>query len=101
MPENYYKITFTPAVACACAWTWSSVLKVDKFTTQLHCHFVGIASQLVHSAIRSTCESFMLLYNSVYYNYITIVQWLVGWLVGAGVKAGFVSAKKVHCGPVI
>ena len=55
----------------------------------------------MHSAIRSTCESFMLLYNSVYYNYITIVQWLVGWLVGAGVKAGFVSAKKVHCGPVI
>ena len=63
-----------------------------------------------HSAIcdRSTCKlfcvpPFMLLqvpYNSVYYNYIIIMQWLVGWFWGQG-KKGVCVGKKVHCGPVL
>ena len=35
-------------------------------------------------------------YNSVYYNYITIIQWLVGSEIKA--KRGFASAKKVGRG---
>ena len=102
-PENNYKNasnvrTFTLAVAChlcldpvKCLLICYS-LKVDKSAPQLHCCFVGGASQLVRSAIRNTCKlfcapPFMLLivpYNSVHYNYIIIMQWLV---VGSGVKA--------------
>ena len=37
-------------------------------------------------------------YNSVYYNYIIITQWLVGSRIKA--KRGFASAKKVHGGSV-
>ena len=40
-------------------------------------------------------------YNSVYYNYIIITQWLVGWLVLGQGKKGVHIGKKVHCGPVI
>ena len=38
-------------------------------------------------------------YNSIYYNYITITQWLVGWFEDQGKKEVCVG-KKVHCGPV-
>ena len=69
---------------------------------------VGGASELVCSAICSTCKllrapSFMLLivlYNSVYYNYIIITQWLVGWFRDQG-KREVALAKKAHCGPML
>ena len=103
-------LSFTPAVACRlcltpvkCVLIWYS-LKVDKTATQLHCRFVGGASHVVCSAIcdRSTCKSFrappftlsLLLYNSVYYNYIIIMQRLVGWLVlGSRQKGGLRRQK--------
>ena len=55
----------------------------------------------------STCKSlrvppFTLLHvsnNSVYYSYIIITQWLVGWFWGQR-KKGACVGKKVHCGPV-
>ena len=65
-----------PPVKCLSIWY---SLKVNKFSPQLHCCFVGGAShaQLPHSAIRSTCKSFhvspftllIVPYNSIYYNY--------------------------------
>ena len=36
-------------------------------------------------------------YNSVYYNYITIIQWLVGWFGDQG-KKGVCVGKKVGRG---
>ena len=58
-----------------------------------------------HQLARSTCKSFLapsftlliVPYNSVYYNYITIMQWLVG----SGIKAnrGVASAKKCTVAP--
>ena len=50
--------------------------------------------------MRNTCKSFRappftllnVPYNSVYYNYIIIMQWLVG--LGIKAKGGFASAKK-------
>ena len=38
-------------------------------------------------------------YNSIYYNYITVMQWLVGWFGDQG-KKGVCVSKKVHCGPM-
>ena len=107
--ENSYKnassvFSFTPAVAChKCLLIWYS-LKVDNSATQLHCHFVGGASQLVRSAIHSMCKSFrappfMLLivpYNSVYYYYNALVGWLVGWFWSQG-KKGVCICKKEKC----
>ena len=90
-----------------CAWTpvkclliWYS-LKVSKSAPQLHCCFVGDASQLTCS----TCKSFrappfmllVLMYNFVYYNLRNC--WLVGWFGDRG-KKGVCVNKKVHCGPV-
>ena len=107
-------LSFTLAVTCRlcldpvkCLLRWYS-LEVNKSTTQLYCRFVGGASQLMCSAIRdrSTCKSvlaslFSLLivpYNSVYYNYIIIMQQLVGS--GVKVKREFASAKKCTVAPV-
>ena len=92
-----------------CAWTlvkWLLIQyspKVNKSTPRLLCCFVGGASQLTHSMCKSFCspKPFMLLivlYKSVQYNYIIIMQWLVG----SGIKAkwGLCQKKKVHGGLV-
>ena len=58
--------------------------------------------------VRSTCKSFhatpftllIVPYNSVYYNCIIIMQWLVLWFGYQG-KKGVCISKKVHCGPVV
>ena len=42
----------------------------------------------------------MLLVVPVYYNYIIIIQWLVGWFGNQG-KKGVCIGKKVYCGPVL
>ena len=93
-------LSFTPAVTCClcldpvkCLLIWYS-LKVNKTARQLHCRFVVGVSHLMRSA-NSMCKLFrappfmlsLVLYNSVYYNYIIITKRLVGWLVGSGVKA--------------
>ena len=90
-----------------CAWTrsliWSS-LKVNKSAPWLHCCFVGGTLELM----RTTCKSFhatpftllIVPYNSVYYNCIIIMQWLVLWFGYQG-KKGVCISKKVHCGPVV
>ena len=99
-------LSLTPVVTCCllldpvkCLLIQYS-LKLDKTTRQLHCHFVGGASHLMCSAC-STCKSFcappfMLLlvpYNFLYYNYIIITKWLVGWF-WSQCKRGFALAKK-------
>ena len=106
-------LSFTPAVTCCMCLDlvkglliWYS-LKVDKTATQLHCQG---ASHLVRSAIcdRSTCKSFRVppftllheLYNSVYCNYVIVMQRLVGWFWGQG-KKGVCIDKKLHCGPTV
>ena len=93
----------------ACAWPQSSACWYgihSRLTKPLHNCTCGSASQLMRSAIRSTCKSFhvppfMLLivpYNSIYYNYYT----MVGWLWGQDKKGVCVGKKKkkVHSGPV-
>jgi len=39
-------------------------------------------------------------YTSVYYAYLIMTSWLVGWFVGQG-KKGVCVGKKVNCGPVV
>ena len=109
--------TSTPSVACHLCLDPAQVL-VDTVFTQgqqqicfttalllttgkiyyvlfpIHVHII------YYPLARSTCKSFcappftllIVLYNSVYYNYIIITQWLVGWF---GVCVG----KKVHLWP--
>ena len=81
----------------------------QQFAPQLHSYFVGGASQLlVHSTVHGTCKLFcpppfmllIVLYNSVKYNYIIIMQWLVGWFRDQG-KKGVCVGKEVDCGPMV
>ena len=77
-------------------------LKVNKSAPRLHCRFVRGTSQLV----RKSFTTLIVPYNSVYYNYIIITQWLVGWFEDQGKKGvcvgkkGVCVGKKVHGGPV-
>ena len=108
-PENYYinassVLTFKPAVARHLCLDPVKCTEGRQIRSTAALSLCCVASQLMRSAIHSTCKSFlaplfMLLivpYNSVYYNYITIMQWLVGWFWDQG-KKGVCIGKKVHC----
>ena len=90
----------------ACAWTLVKCLLIryspkanNKSAPRLHS-----CSKLVRSTCKSFCvPPFTLLiasYNSVYYNYLTVTQWLVGWFGEQG-KKGVCISKKVQCGPMV
>ena len=93
-----------------CLLIWYSP-KVSKSAPRLHFRFCRGTSQLARSTCISFCVLlFMLLippYNSLYYNYIVIMQWMVGWFGDQGKKGvcigkkGVCISKKVHCGPVL
>ena len=77
---------------------WNSIH--SRSTSTLHDRTVALLD--AHQLARSMCKSFrtppfmllIVLYNSVYYNYITITQWLVGWLVlGSRQKGGLHRQK--------
>ena len=112
-----------------CAWTQVKCLliqyslNVNKSAPRLHCRFVGGASQLiscpnsnlwVKSEDKTTSQLALahvnhtvhlhlhVPYSSVCYNYIIIMQWLVGWLVRGLKQIGSLCwQKKAHCGLVL
>ena len=78
-----------------CAWIPVKCSIHSRSTNPLHdCTIALLMLEAHHNLAHSTCKSFhappfmllIVLYNSVYYNYIIIMHWLVGWLVGSGIK---------------
>ena len=41
------------------------------------------------------------LYTSIYYEYLIMMSWLVGWFVVKAKREGVYVGKKVNCGPVL
>ena len=96
----------------ACAWTqWSacwygihsrSTKPLHKCTvTLLEAHHNSCVQPfaIVACVLAPLFTLLIVPYNSVYYNYIIMMQQLVGWFWGQG-KQGLCIGKKVHCGPV-
>ena len=95
----------------ACAWTPVKCLliwyyfKVNKSALWLHCCFARSAPQFTCSTCKSSCATLftllIVLHNSVYYNYIIIMQWLVGWLIRESRYKGGLHQQKsaLHVAP--
>ena len=84
----------------ACAWTPVKCLFHSRSTSPLHdCTVVSFEAHH-NSCVNCSLQLHLIVpYNSVYYNYIIITQWLVGWFEDQG-KKGVCVGKKVHGGPV-